>query len=236
MKARGALQFASVALAGLLVAATVTVVAPHMTYASDAYSTAILADTPLIYYRLDETSGSSAADLSGNGQTGTYGAGTGFSVPGAIVGSTDTAIQAPGSGAWAVTQSGATLPTGGAARTYEVWFETASSYTHSILETGDQSNHMFDVNLSNTDQIILDGDGGTSATLITPNVYTDGAWHLLDVETSASSQSVYLDGQEIGTATLTVATSASQPLLIDNGGADSPVARHLTSLQPTARS
>lgn len=37
-----------------------------------AYALAVLAKSPLAYWRLNETSGTSAADLSGNGHTGTY--------------------------------------------------------------------------------------------------------------------------------------------------------------------
>lgn len=37
-----------------------------------AYRDAVLASNPLVYYRLGETSGTSAADASGNGNTGTY--------------------------------------------------------------------------------------------------------------------------------------------------------------------
>lgn len=39
---------------------------------SDPYKAAVLADSPVIYWRLDETSGTVAADTSGNGNAGTY--------------------------------------------------------------------------------------------------------------------------------------------------------------------
>lgn len=37
-----------------------------------SYSSEVLADSPVAYWRLDETSGTSAADATGNGRTGTY--------------------------------------------------------------------------------------------------------------------------------------------------------------------
>lgn len=40
--------------------------------ASASYSSEVLADSPVAYYRLDETSGSTAADSSGNALDGTY--------------------------------------------------------------------------------------------------------------------------------------------------------------------
>src|SRR6202035_1756866 len=51
-------------------AAGVSGVAPPAGYAST-----VLADSPLVYYRMNETSGTVAADSSGHGYTGTYGAG-----------------------------------------------------------------------------------------------------------------------------------------------------------------
>src|SRR5690348_7032901 len=40
-----------------------------------SYSAEVLADSPLAYWKLDETSGTSAADSSGNSRTATYGGG-----------------------------------------------------------------------------------------------------------------------------------------------------------------
>ncbi len=50
------------------------------------YSTAVLADSPLAYWRLGESSGTAAADASGNGHVGTY---TGSFTLGAAGGTTD---------------------------------------------------------------------------------------------------------------------------------------------------
>jgi hypothetical protein len=68
------------------------------------YSAAVLADHPLAYYRLDESSGTSAHDFSGNGRDAIYRNGVGLRIPGALE-SADTAaafdgrddyIQVPG--------------------------------------------------------------------------------------------------------------------------------------------
>lgn len=42
------------------------------TDATDTYRAAVLADNPVAYYRLDETSGTTLVDASGNGRDGTY--------------------------------------------------------------------------------------------------------------------------------------------------------------------
>lgn len=40
--------------------------------AAQSYSASVLADSPVAYYRFEETAGTTAADSSGNGNTGTY--------------------------------------------------------------------------------------------------------------------------------------------------------------------
>jgi len=56
----------------------------------------VLADNPLGYWRLDETSGTSAADFSGNGRNGTYLNGVGLGVAGALANDTDDAARFDG--------------------------------------------------------------------------------------------------------------------------------------------
>jgi hypothetical protein len=63
------------------------------------YPSVVLADAPLAYYRLDETSGTIAHDSSGHRLDGTYGAGVTHGAPGLIVGDGDAAASFSG-GAW----------------------------------------------------------------------------------------------------------------------------------------
>ncbi len=59
---------------------------------SAEYRKQVLADEPLAYWRLGESSGTSAADASGNGHTGTYTGGPALGAAGAIAGDSDTAV------------------------------------------------------------------------------------------------------------------------------------------------
>lgn len=59
-----------------------------MTYASE-----VLADSPLIHWRLGEASGTTAADASGGGHTGTYTGSPTVGVTGLLVGDSDKAAQ-----------------------------------------------------------------------------------------------------------------------------------------------
>ena len=53
----------------------------------------MLADGPIAYWRLGESSGTSAVDATGNAHTGTYLGGFTLGVPGALVGDTDKAAR-----------------------------------------------------------------------------------------------------------------------------------------------
>ena len=62
-----------------------------MTYASE-----VLADSPLIYWRLGESSGTVAADASGHGNAGTYTNGPTLGTAGLVAGDSDTAVTFDG--------------------------------------------------------------------------------------------------------------------------------------------
>jgi hypothetical protein len=61
------------------------------------YAQLVLSDMPLAYYRLDEASGSTVHDLSGNGNDATYVGGVTPGAPGAVAGDPDTAATFDGS-------------------------------------------------------------------------------------------------------------------------------------------
>jgi hypothetical protein len=61
-----------------------------------SYPSTVLGDTPLAYYRLDESSGSLTNDSSGNNQNLTYGAHAVLGQTGLIAGDSDTAAVAAG--------------------------------------------------------------------------------------------------------------------------------------------
>jgi hypothetical protein len=63
---------------------------------SSVYRAAVLADTPLAYWRLGEKSGTVAHDETGNGYDGTYTGTYTLGVPGALTGDPDTAVTLDG--------------------------------------------------------------------------------------------------------------------------------------------
>lgn len=64
--------------------------------AGSVYASTVLSDMPLAYWRLDETSGTVAHDLTGNGNDAQYTGGVTLGSAGAIIGDPDTAVTLDG--------------------------------------------------------------------------------------------------------------------------------------------
>jgi PKD repeat protein/glucose/arabinose dehydrogenase len=98
------------------------------------YSQTVLADSPRAYWRLGEASGTSAADASGNGRTGSYVASPTLGAPGALTGDSNTAVGFNGSSQYVNVPYVAALNP--AQFTLEGWaFITGGQGTHRSLVT-----------------------------------------------------------------------------------------------------
>src|SRR5690348_5065061 len=76
------------------------------TAAAKTYSATVLADHPVAYWRMDDTTGSTMADISGNANNGRYAGIYTLGQPGAIAGGGSTAVAFDGqSGAASVMNS-----------------------------------------------------------------------------------------------------------------------------------
>lgn len=89
------------------------------------YAASVLADGPVGYWRVAETSGTNAADASGHGQAGTYVGAVAFGKPGALVGDPDTAVGLDGVSA-EIQVPVAVWPDGLALLTVEMWVKARS--------------------------------------------------------------------------------------------------------------
>lgn len=95
-----------------------------------SYSGTVLADSPVAYYRMNETSGTTATDSSGHGYNGTFGSSVALGGAGLVPG--DTAPTFPGGTASAATilrspSNSALAPTG--SLSVEFWVNVPSSVT-----------------------------------------------------------------------------------------------------------
>jgi RHS repeat-associated protein len=181
--------------------ATSNVVIP--TTSTSAYAPTILSDSPTLYYRLDDSSGTVARDSSGNGRDATYQSGITLGVAGAVANDTDTAVQGSGSRSIAGFAAGTGLPTGNAPRTVEAWFKTTATGKQGLVTYGTQTNTQafgLDI-LSPTQLFVFTWNNDVSFTA--PSTITNNTWHdAVAVYDGAGHVTVYLDGAPLGTATL----------------------------------
>ena len=177
-----------------------------------SYRNAVLASNPLGYWRLGETSGTTAADSSGNARNGTY---TG--------GYTQGASSALGTDAnKAVTFNGTTgyVDAGnqGVGQlsnfSVEAWVKSTATNKPWILAEGSTSNN------NPVDGINIDGTGanntrffvrdtsGTSANVTGTKTINDGNWHMVVGVRNGTNFSLYVDGVPDGSTTATLGSIA----------------------------
>ena len=97
------------------------------------YVSAVLADSPLAYYRFEEKTSAPAHDSSGNGHDGVYAGGVDFGVPGALANEVSSGIHLNGTTAW-VSVGDSFHFAGRAPMTVEAWVnpEALGSY-HGVV-------------------------------------------------------------------------------------------------------
>ena len=103
--------------------------------APTTYSEAVLADEPVAYWRLNETSGPTATDLGIAGADGTYVGAVGFSAPDLIQLEDDAAVALNGTDARVNIPDSPLINTGGpyVAKTVELWFNANDVQSRQVL-------------------------------------------------------------------------------------------------------
>lgn len=165
---------------------------------SDAYGAAVYSLDPALYWRLGESTGTTAADASGYNQKGTYFGAISKGAGGALNGVSNTA--ATFEGGQVISQNSFTNP-----RSYslEAWFKTSTTTGGKIIGFGNSS----DGNSSGYDRhVYMTPDGkliygvwvGFADTLQTSASYNDNQWHHVVATQGATGMRLYVDGVEQG--------------------------------------
>ncbi|QIG38801.1 PKD domain-containing protein [Microbacterium sp. 4R-513] len=161
---------------------------------ADAYGQAVYGLEPALYWRLNETTGTVAADASGSNQKGTYFGAVDQGANGALAGVSNKA--ATFNGGQVISQGSYSNP-----RSYslEAWFKTDTTTGGKIIGFGNSP----DGNSSGYDRhIYMTPDGkliygvwvGFTDTLQTSNSYNDGQWHHVVATQGAPGMRLYVDG------------------------------------------
>jgi hypothetical protein len=147
-----------------------------------AYASTILADNPLAYLRFDEASGTTAADLTGNGNTGTYTGAFTLGAPGAIPSCPgSTAVTLDGNSGW-VDLGDKFGFTGAAPFSLELWINASTINAefrglltkHSTPATGREGYDLFSV------------DGVQYRTALGFERYQAGVWQTAGIAPAAA--------------------------------------------------
>ena len=175
-------------------AATSAAVTP--TGAPTTYAYSVLAQSPVAYYRLGETTGQIAADSSGNARLLTFGE-VGLDAAGALVDDTNPAATANGACCIA-SGSVASLPLRATSRSLEAWIKPADDSVRYIASWGSViPGRAFTVAVGGA--AIAVNSSAEELTFNAPASTFDGDWHHLVVTYANRSVTVYLDGSSLGT-------------------------------------
>ena len=165
--------------------------APYFTCAA-----AVTAAAPTIWYRLDETSGVTVTDSSGNGRNGRYRGTPTYGTATACPRDTGTAVTLDGSSAYL---GYATAITVTGTFTLETWFRTTTTRGGRLIgfgtsATGASTTTDRQVYMVNSGQVVYGINPTSHKTVTSPEAYNDGVWHHLMATQSATTMNLYVDG------------------------------------------
>jgi hypothetical protein len=170
----------------------------------DSVKSAVLADSPVAYWRFGETFGaSSAADANGSGNAGTYTNAPTLGATGGLVGDPDTAVRFDGVGSFVDVPDAASLKPG-SAFSLEAWVKTTASSGKIVvkpLAAGSTVSYELSVS-SGKAQVRAQLTGGVYSAVSTSSV-NDGQWHHLVGTFASSSLKIYVDGSSQATTSTT---------------------------------
>ncbi|MET7380234.1 LamG-like jellyroll fold domain-containing protein [Streptomyces sp. NPDC005526] len=195
--------------------------APTVAGSSDTYRGAVLGGAPSEYFRLGEAAGATTAVDQVRGGDGTYNTVT--------LGSTGPFSDAKAATfdgtASQVTLPGGSVP-GSGAESASMWFKTSTP--NGVLLGASKNPLSAGTTASGYTPVLYVGSsgklhgefwfsGGSDNPLVSSASVTDGKWHHVVLSTSASSQSLYLDGALVGTQTGTAAMSGQTYTYVGGG-------------------
>ena len=208
---------------------------------ADAYAQTVLSDSPLVYYPLDEQSGTTMCDASGNGNDGTYASsGVGYGVSGPLASdSSETAVSGDGSASDLLGAGpGLSGLSGNQSFTLEGWFRATTTTNEIVVALSGGSIAGMAVWSSHTScgqgsnpngsALALDEHGTSNcwdSTSDGVNLF-DGDWHYLAIVYDSSSDTMtgYVDGASLGSETAALSSFGwSSPTVLPGGWVDNQV-------------
>lgn len=163
---------------------------------ADAYGAEVYDDEPLIYWRLDESSGERADDSATGANSGTYFGSTTLGEPPLSDNVPGTSARFSGSENW-VASSTRFDPV--SVYSLELWFNSQSTSGGKLIgfgntETGLSSSYDRHVFMQNDGTLKFGTYTGAENVAVSPQSYNDGAWHHMVATQSDAGMKLYVDG------------------------------------------
>jgi PKD repeat protein len=163
---------------------------------TDTYGKAVYADQPDDYYRLNESSGTTGVDASGNANNGVYSGGETLGVASPVAGAGNTAVTFNGSDG---TLASAGPINGPSVYSEEAWFKTDTTNGGKILgfgsrQTGNSDHYDRHVYMLNSGQLVFGTYTGALNLATSTNSYNDGTWHYVVATQGGDGMKLYVDG------------------------------------------
>jgi len=172
---------------------------------TDTYGAAIYDSSPNLYWRLDESSGTVAHDVTPNGNNGNYSGGVTFGTAGAITGTTDTAVTMNGTNGLVSTTSAVPGPT---VYSEDLWFKTTTTTGGKLIgfgssATGNSGSYDRQVYMLNNGQLSFGTYTGVTNVITSSTSYNDGKWHQMVATQASDGMKLYVDGALVASGAVT---------------------------------
>ena len=167
------------------------------------YASAVLADSPSQYFKLNESAGPTAYDSSASAMNGTYAGAVTYGVSGPLLDETSTAISLPGGSA----SEGASLPnpsaSSGTSYSIQTWVYPLPSSDYMTIWGYDGAHRLL---LSKSGQLLAQFSGN----FWSQRTLAAGHWHdvVFVYNAAAATQTYYIDGVADASAPLSNAYAA----------------------------
>jgi len=184
-----------------------------------SYSSEVLADSPLVYWKLAEASGTTMVDSSGNSRAGTYTASPTLGQTGPLAGSSDTAALFNGTTQYGQIASASWMNVS-TEFTIEAWFKTTATAGTIFGRGANPANYRIGV----TGGKAFAGStlsGGAEATAIGTTTVNDGNWHYVCARWTGSTLILEVDGVQENTVARATLSTSPNPLRVAQRNSDS---------------
>lgn len=173
---------------------------------ADAYGNAVWGGDPLIYWRLGETSGATAADSGASDNQGSYNGPVTRGLGGAITGTSNTSARF-GDGSGVSSNAQFNNPS---VYSVETWFNTTTTQGGKLVgfgnaQTGQSSSYDRHLYMQDDGALVFGTYTGQLNTVTSAPGFNDGAWHHAVATQSGDGIRLYVDGVLVGTNPQTAA-------------------------------